>query len=143
MITFCSFEKNKISKNLILSKLLFFQKERERERERESHFKKFIVQKKFQNFVRTTSGLNPLSERYVGSLFKGPIAITQKETSFQKRRYFKTSFLKTFFELHLDLILYERGTQATFSKARSQSLKKKLHFKNHFFQNFFLNYIQT
>ena len=44
--------------------------------------------------------------------------------SFKKK---KKKF-KTLFKLHLDLILYERGTWASFPKARSQSLNKKIHF---------------
>ena len=80
-ITFCSFEKDKISKNLILSELLFSKKEK-RKRERLISKKKKIIffQKK------------------------------KEERIFQKRRFFKTSFFKTFFELRLDFILYERGT---------------------------------
>ena len=112
-------------------------------------FQNFI----FQNFFRTTSGPDPLWKRYVGSLFKGLVTITQKETLFQKKkkdlskRHFsklflnyvwtwssmievrkqpfqrhghnhpkrnfiskKKNFQNFFFELRLDLILYERGT---------------------------------
>ena len=55
----------------------------------------------------------------------------KKRDSFQKKNFQNFIFQNFFFELHLDLILYERGIQATFSKAQSQSLKKKNFF---FFQ---------
>ena len=57
--------------------------------------KKKIFQKKISNYICT----DPLWENYVGSLFKGPITITQKETSFQKRNFFlkKILFSKLFF----------------------------------------------
>ena len=51
----------------------------------------------------------------------------EKKTHFKKNSIFNFFFL---FKLHLNLILYERGTQATFSKAQSQlSKKKNIHFK--------------
>jgi len=37
-------------------------------------------------------GFDSQLNRYVGSLFKGMVLITQKETSFQKRRFFKLFF---------------------------------------------------
>ena len=64
----------------------------------------------------------------------------KKERLISKKK--KSFFITFFFKLRLDLILYERGTQAAFSK-RSQSSKNKLHFKKYFsklyfFQNFVL-----
>ena len=95
-ITFCSFEKDKISKNLILSELLFSKKEKRKRKRLISKKKKIIFfQKKerrknfskkkifqnfiFQNFFRTTSRFYPLWKRYIGSLFKGPVTVTQKK----------------------------------------------------------------
>ena len=50
--------------------------------------------------------------------------------NYPKRNFIsKKDFSKLCSELRLNLILYERGTQAAFSKARSQLPKKKLHFK--------------
>ena len=101
-VTFCSFEKDQLSKILILIKLLFSKKKKKREREKNRliskiHFSKEIPKLHFSKlFVWTMSGLDPLWERYVGNLFKGPITITHKETSFQKR-FFKIAFFITFF----------------------------------------------
>ena len=76
----------------------------------------------------------------------------KKKTHFKNsffKRNFETSFSQNFvFELRLDLILYERGTQVAFSMTRSQSSKKKLHFKKdfsklHFFKTLFSNYVWT
>ena len=135
--------KDKISKNLILTKFLIYLLRREKETHFKTSFFKekkklssnyvrtwssmrevhrqsfqrlghnhpkrnFISKKIFQNFIffpklcfQTMSGLDPLWERYVGSIFKGLVTITQKETSFQKR-FFKTSFFfKTLFSNYI------------------------------------------
>ena len=116
-ITFCSFEKDKISKNLILSELLFSKKEKrkkKKEKERDSFKKKkkiIFFQKKerrknfskkkifqnfiFQNFFRTTSRFYPLWKRYIGSLFKGPVTVTQKTKN--KKNSISNFF---FFKIH-------------------------------------------
>ena len=142
---------SKKKKIIFLKKIIFFQKkERRKNFSKKKIFQNFI----FQNFFRTTSRFYPLWKRYIGSLFKGPVTITQKtktkKTPFQiffflnhhfsklfsnyvwtwssmrgvrrqpfqmldhnhpKRNFiWKRRFFKTFFELRLDLILYERGT---------------------------------
>ena len=56
-ITFCSFEKDKISKNLILIKLISFQKERGGGGGKETHFKKRSFKTLSPNYVWTRSSM--------------------------------------------------------------------------------------
>ena len=60
------------------------------------HFKKvdFLKLHFSKLFFQTTSGPNPLWERYTGNLFIVPVTITQKETSFQnlKKKISKNLF---------------------------------------------------
>ena len=149
----CFFQKKKKEKERDSfqkkKKFIFFQKkERRKNFSKKKIFQNFI----FQNFFRTTSRFYPLWKRYIGSLFKGPVTVTQKKKNsisifffflnhhfsklfsnyvwtwssmrgvrrqpFQmldhnhpKRSFiWKRRFFKTFFELRLELILYERGT---------------------------------
>ena len=107
--TFVHLKKIKFQKNLILINFFFFT------------FKILISKKKkIQDFFRTTSGPDPLWERYIGNLFKGPVTITQKETSFQKRRFFKKK--KKFRTTFGPNPLWGRYV-GNLSKGRSQSLK--------------------
>ena len=71
--------------------------------------------------------------------------MTQKRNFISKKKIFQNFiFQNFFFELGLDLILNERGTYSTFSKAQSQSPKKetsfqkrRFFFKISFFKTFF------
>ena len=93
--TFVHLKKIKFQKNLILINFFFF-----------LLLKYSFQKKKFQNFFWTTFGPDPLWERYIGNLFKGPVTITQKKLHFKKEDFSKK---KKNFELRLDLILYEGG----------------------------------